>query len=182
MRKHKSILFLLGILLIAVFVTNGIYAYLSDADTAENEISIGGNNIEIEEEFDPPSELLPGLSFTKNVKVTNKGPNTCYVRVKAVFSDSDMEKYCDVDWNIYSENNVNGWIYNNEDGYYYYPASIAVSEKTTSLFTTVTMKENASASDFKDFDILIYAESYQADGFENYEKAWEHYHRNKPNS
>lgn len=182
MRKTKYILFLLGVVVLAVFITEGITSYLSDADSAGNKITIGGNNIKIEEEFNPPSELLPGVSFTKDVKVTNEGPNSCYVRIKAVFTDSDMEKFCDVDWNIYSENNVNGWIYNEEDGYYYYPASLAVSEKSPSLFTTITMKENASAKDFKDFDILIYAESYQADGFDNYEEAWEHYHRNKPNS
>ena len=187
MRKMKYILLLLCVLVTALFLTNGIQSYFSDADKADNKITIGGNNIRIEEEFKPPSTLLPGISFKKDVKVTNDGPNDCYVRIKAVFTDSDMEKYCNVDWNIYSENNLKGWIYNEEDGYYYYPVSIAVSEKTSSLFTTITMKEvydneTVTAKDFKDFDILVYAESFQADGFDNYEEAWAYYHRNKPQS
>jgi len=218
MRKSKYVLILLSVLILGALGITGIYAYLTDADTAENKVTIGGNNIKIVEEFNPPSELKPGVSFTKNVKVSNEGPVDCFVRIKAVFSDSDMEKYSIVDWNVYDEDtNPDGdWIYNEEDGYYYYPDIIyapVVSDgeekeeegksiSTTPLFENVTIKtyydangngvqdegEAIDSTVLKNFDILVYAESYQAyntqtsENFESYEDAWAHFQRNKPSN
>ena len=172
-KKLYEILFIIIFILLISFPV--ISAYLSDADTAENKLTVGGNRIELIEDFQPPKELLPGTSFTKDVKVENVGPNDCYVRIKAVFTDSDMEKYCTVDFN------TTDYVYNSEDGFYYYKEILKSGETTPSLFTTVSLSDSITAEEIKDFDILVYTESYQSEGFTDYASAWEYYARNNPN-
>ena len=174
MKDPKKLLMVIAILLLLISACVGAFAYLTDADRATNTLTVGGVNVGIVEEFDPPKEIVPGVAFTKDVKVQNNGPSNCYVRIKAVFTDSDMEKYCSVDWN------TSDFVYNDEDGYYYYKGELEVGELTKSLFTTVTVSDSIPEAEIKDFDILVYTEAYQSNGFDNYEEAWEHYHRNKP--
>ena len=152
----------------------GVLAHYVDADKANNKFVVGSNIIEIVEEFDPPQELVPGVSFTKDVQVKNTGTVDCYVRVLAEFSDSDMGKHCTVDWN------KTDWVYSDEDGYWYYKNAIAPNESTSSLFTKITLSEDIDPAAIKDFDIIVYAESYQAYGFSDYISAWENYQVNKP--
>ncbi len=191
LKKDKFAVILTLLLILAICMTS-LMAYLTDADRAKNTFVVGGNNISIEEGFTPPPELKPGITFTKNVKVKNNGPSDCYVRIKAVFTDSDIEKYCEVDWN------TTDWIYNAEDNYWYYPEAIEKGDKTPSLFTKVTIEEvydfdgngtaeedeTIPASVIQDFDIIVYAESYQVGRFQGYENAyldaWDHYQTNKP--
>ena len=172
--KKKHFIAILSCVLIFSLCLTGVTAYLTDADIARNKFVIGGNRIEIEEGFIPPPELKPGISFTKNVRVKNIGTSDCYVRVMAVFSNSDMEKYCEVDWN--TEN----WVYNSEDGYWYYPKAISKGNKTPSLFTKVKIADNTPEASIEDFDIIVYAESYQSGDFKDYQSAWAHYKVNKP--
>ena len=178
---------LIGMLIFATMVivgVGGVYAYLASGDSATNVLTVGGVNTEIVEEFTPPTKLEPGVSFTKDVSVKNLGPSGCYIRIKAVFTDSDMEKYCTVDWN------TDDFVYNEKDGYYYYVKPLDVNETSASLFTTVTLSDDIKSEEIKDFDILIYSEAFQSSGyqnddgvwteFNNYEEAWAYYHRNKP--
>lgn len=172
-KKMKWVIFG-GVFLFGIGFIGHSVAYLSDGDSAVNEITVGGNRVEIVEEFEPPAELVPGVSFTKDVKVENVGPSDCYVRIKAVFTDSDMGKYCSVDFN------TTDYTYNEADGYYYYKKILKSGDATPSLFTTVTLSNAITTAEIKDFDILVYTESYQSAGFTDYSKAWEHYHKNKP--
>lgn len=164
------------IVLMMISIIGGVYAYLTSNDTAKNTLVIGGVNTEVVEEFTPPEKLEPGTSFTKDVKVKNLGPSECYVRIKAVFTDSDMEKYCTVDFN------TRDYVYNEDDGFYYYTEILRVGDITPSLFTTVSLSEEITEAEIKDFDILVYSEAYQSEGFDNYKDAWEYYHRNKPSN
>ena len=167
---------ILGVLVLiaSLFTVGGVFAYLSDADVAVNQVTVGGNRVDLIEEFTPPAKLEPGISFAKDVKVSNVGPSDCFVRIKAVFTDSDMEKYCTVDFN------TRDYEYNETDGYYYYKKVLKSEEETPSLFTTVSLSESIPADEIRDFDILVYTETYQSYGFDDYEDAWNHYHRNKP--
>lgn len=172
--KAPIVFFIFLSVMVAVFGIRGVSAFLTDADSADNMFTVGGSNIEIVEEFDPPDKLEPGTAFTKDVKAKNLGPSACYVRIKAVFTDSDMGKYCTVNWN------TRDFAYNSEDGYYYYKKVLDVGKHTESLFSTITLSDSIPPGEIKDFDVLVYLESYQSNGFANYEAAWEHYHRNKP--
>ena len=172
--KKKTLIILILATLLVVSGVAGISAYLTASDNAENSFVIGGCNVEVVEDFVPPPEIDPGTEFTKDVQVKNLGPSECYVRVKAVFTDSDMGDNCTVDWN------TSDFEYNDEDGYYYYKDKLEVGESTESLLTNVKVSDSISDSEIKDFDILIYTEAYQSDGFSDYEEAWLHYSRNKP--
>lgn len=186
--RKKKLFSILACVLIFSLCLTGVIAYLSDADFARNKFVVGGNKIEIEEGFDPPSKLEPGISFKKDVKIKNTGTSACYVRIMAVFTTSDMEKYCEVDWN------TGDWVYNAADNYWYYPTSISTGEETPSLFTKVSIKEHYDfngdgviaddelipESVMQDFDIIVYAESYQSGEFDKYQDAWAHYQVNKP--
>lgn len=116
MKKKKWKPFLIAsiaVLLIAS-IGIGIYAFLSDGDTANNRTTIGGVTTDIPEKFTPPDDIKPGDVITKDVKIRNTGKDDCYVRVRSLFSDSDMEKYCTVNYN------TTDFTYNKNDGYYYY--------------------------------------------------------------
>ena len=172
-RQNKAVV-TLCLLLVLSFGITGVVAYLTDADRANNAMTIGGNHIALTEEFIPPESLAPGIVIPKNVKVTNTGITSCYVRVFAEFTDSDMGQYCEVDWN------TTDWVYNSGDQYWYYKNAIATGESTTSLFTTITLIDGDYEAVIKDFDVIVYAESYQSYGFDKYEDAWAHYQINKP--
>ena len=172
--KRKLAVMISCLLVTAALGVCGVLAHYVDADKANNQFVIGGNTIEIVEKFDPPKELVPGISFNKNINVRNTGTVDCYVRVMVAFTDSDMGKYCTVDWN------TRDWVYDSEDNYWYYKPAIAEGESTTNLFTTVTLSDSIDPAAIKDFDIIVYAESYQAYGFSDYVSAWENYQVNKP--
>lgn len=175
MRKRKA--WIVIFLLICIFAIGSIVAYLTDADKKINTATIGGSNITVTEDFDPPDKMKPGDVIPKDVKVKNLGPSSCFVRVKAVFTNEDVLSYCTVDWN------TKDWVYNSEDGYYYYKTAIKKNQSTSSLLTKVTISSSAKEEDIKPFDILVYAESYQQGDFAagDYAAAWKHYQENKPN-
>ncbi len=168
-----------GVLLI--HSVSGTAAYLADGDRAENVLSIGGVRTTIEEETDIPPEITPGDTFQKEVRIRNTGPNTCFARVKVLFSDSDMEEICAVDWN------TEEWVYSSSDGFYYYDRPLEPGDVTEALMTAVTVSEAAEEDKIVDFSIFVYQESVQAAGFEepdeggnwNYEGAWEKYEKNR---
>ena len=177
MKKKKWLIGTLLILTVLIIGGGGIYTYLSDGDNSKNDFTVGSVNTEIVEEFTPPTKLEPGIRFTKDVKVRNLGPNDCYIRIKAVFTDSDMGDSCEVDWN------TDDFVYNEKDGYYYYKEIVKAEEFTESLFTTVTLSTEILPEEIKDFNILIYSEAYQTGGkingkwreFTGYEEAWTYY-------
>lgn len=174
-KKWKSFLIASIAVLLIASIGIGIYAFLSDGDTANNRTTIGGVTTDIPEKFTPPDDIKPGDVITKDVKIRNTGKDDCYVRVRSLFSDSDMEKYCTVNYNS------TDFTYNKNDGYYYYKKVLKKGETTPSLFTTVTISKNIPQDEIKKFDIIVYQESYQSYGFDSYQAAWDHYHRNQKN-
>ena len=171
--KKKIIAVIAGLTVLLAVGAAAVSAYLTDAESVVNRTTVGGNNITIVEEYDPPEEVKPGTVIIKDVKVQNDGPNDCYVRIKALFTDSDMGSYCTVDWN------TTDFAYNAEDGYYYYRAVLKNGEVTPSLFTTITVSSDLPEDEVKAFSVIVYAESYQSEGFENDQEAWDHAKRNE---
>lgn len=160
------------ILFIMAGAAGTIHAYLADGEQRKNELVIGGNQIRIQETFEEPDQLIPGGSYTKTVQVENCGRSDCYVRIKAVFTDSRIGQYCTPDWN------TTDFVYR-EDGYYYYKDVLSCGEMTSCLFTTVTVSPDLPTADLGDCSILVYAESCQAEGFGDYERAWSYWGRNR---
>ena len=106
------------------------------------------------------------------MRIKNEGPNACYVRVRAVFSDSDVGQYVHVDWN------TEDWIYNKEDEFYYFTSCVSEGEHSEYLFTTLKVDPMIPEHFKKDVELIVYAESYQADGYNHYQEAWMDYQKN----
>ena len=152
------------------------YAYLIAQDKAENYFIVGENTIEVSEEFKPPEKLKPNVQFTKKPVIKNTGNLPCFIRARADFSDSRAKEFCE-DLDIDTAN----WEYNSSDGYYYYKSVVKPGNETTPLFTTIKIKNTATADDMIDFDVLVYAESVQHDShggncpLDEYKTVWKKY-------
>lgn len=166
--KRNIIIVMVFALLISISFSF-TYAYLKDRADEVNAFVVGENKIEVKEEYIPPLEMKPGIGFKKKPYITNTGNLPCFVRMRADFSDSEAEEFCeplDID--------TGNWEYDSADGYYYYKKPLLPGEETPPLFTLVKIRDSATLQQMKEFDILIYGESisqgvYEADA---YKTAW----------
>lgn len=155
-------------------------AFLTDRDMLENEITVGMNYTEIQEEFPDPGPFEPeeNPQYRKTVWVANTSVNgtsvDCYVRMSLSFSSEDIAKAATL-----TGLDTDNWIYDEGDGYYYYRHVLREGEKTTPLFTGVSIDRNYINSDYLDkeaeFSINVYEESIQSGEFTDYRSAWEYY-------
>ena len=150
------VLFLLCLMLVGV--TAG---FLISTDSVTNRLSCGYNTAEIVENYGPLSSFAKGEEVTKEVKVRNEGSVPCYVRVFAEISRPEAREAIDVDFSTSDWSKMS-------DGYYYYSRVLNAGEESSSLFTTLTAKENVS-----DFEMICYSESVQAYGFAGAKEAFE---------
>lgn len=151
----------------------GIIAYFATGDQAINRITSGTVTTRIEETFEPPDELIPGSVFVKEVAVKNTGTADCFVRIRVTFSDSDMEQYCRLDWN------TDDYVYQEQDGYWYYRKPLEAGDATSKLFRTVTISENIPEQEIKSFDIAVYQKAVQKGNAVDYEEAWNRFLKNR---
>lgn len=166
MSLRGKYLLLICTLLFMIAFSSSVLAYLTASDYENNEFTVGACNTEIIEKYDAPDRLEPGISFTKDVRVKNIGPSDCFVRIKAVFTNQDMGKFCIVDWNL------KDYELNSSDGYYYYKERLAEGDMTESLFTTVKISDSVDKDEMQEFDILIYSEALRCTDGEVYKQVW----------
>ena len=171
-KKNKAFIFWIAVFVLSVTV-GSILAYLADKDHIRNEIPIGFDQTEIVEKYEPPEKLEKGVSFPKKVQIKNTGAVPCYVRVKALFTDETVLEYTTLDYN------TTDWAYDSTDGYWYYKNPLPVGDLTTPVFTTVSIADNVKDSEIKDFEILVYHESYQQGEYTDYVSAWANYRKNQ---
>ena len=150
------VLFLLCLMLVGV--TAG---FLISTDSVTNRLSCGYNTAEIVENYVPLSSFAKGEEVTKEVKVRNEGSVPCYVRVFAEISRPEAREAIDVDFSTSDWSKMS-------DGYYYYSRVLNAGEESSSLFTTLTAKENVS-----DFEMICYSESVQSYGFAGAKESFE---------
>lgn len=81
MSKRKIMSLALAVCMVAILAVGGTLAYFTAEDEAENVFTLGNVNIELEEEFEQYSQLVPGLDINKDVWVKNTGSMPAYVRV-----------------------------------------------------------------------------------------------------
>lgn len=170
--RNKKLIIAIIVILLMILSCTCILAYFTATDEKNNEWIIGFVNVQAKEIYNPPKEITPGISFVKEVSAENDGRNSAYIRFRVVFSDGHMENMSYLDFNTVD------YVY--EEGYWYLKEDIDAGEVSSSLFTTVNINESANVNEIKDYDILIYLEAYQADGFKTYKEAWAEYQKNRP--
>lgn len=177
MRRHRRCFLLIvffGCCVTSLFLgrTGVVHAYYKDEQMQINETRIGTVEAKLQEDFETPEEIIPGIKIKKRIWVENTGSAPCYVRVRVTFSDSRMEKLCNVDWN------QNDWIQNGEEPYFYYRNILYPGKTTTDLMQSVTVLEDASSEMLEPFQILVYTEACQVGNAEDWKEAWEYFFRN----
>lgn len=156
-------------LIIYIFFVNDAYGYFTYKALKQNSINLGYNKIVMNENYVPPLNIEKGVSFTKEPYVTNIGNVDCYVRIKSVVSDSRVAEYLSIDYN------KEDFTYNADDGYWYYNKIVKPGERTESLFTTVSIAEDADDVVLDGFDIYVYAESVQSVDGLSMDEVWNYF-------
>ncbi len=153
------------------------YAYLITQSSVTNELTVGEVRVAVEEEFDKPAKLEPGISFKKAPYAVNTGNLPCFVRMRADFTTVKAASFAEM------TDFSNDWEKDNNDGYYYYKKILLPGAETTKLFQNVEIKgtaEGVTEDMLEDFDIAIYAEAVQQGTYpqNQYKAAWTGYHGN----
>lgn len=79
MKLNRKWMLVLALVLSVAMATGGTLAYLTDRDTEVNVFTMGNVDIELKEDFEQDSELIPGLDIEKEPTITNVGPNDAWV-------------------------------------------------------------------------------------------------------
>ncbi len=77
--KKSSLAMILALVLTLTTVVGGTLAYLTDTDAKVNEFTMGDVDIELDEEYEQGTELLPGVEVDKTAGITNVGKNDAWV-------------------------------------------------------------------------------------------------------
>lgn len=64
---------------VAALAIGGTLAYLTDRENATNTFTVGNVDIQLNEDFEQGSELLPGVDINKDVTITNIGSSDAWV-------------------------------------------------------------------------------------------------------
>lgn len=75
----KIVLMCLSLVLVVALTIGGTLAFLTDRDSEANVFTVGNVDIELNEVFNNPSELMPGMTIDKVVKIENTGANDAWV-------------------------------------------------------------------------------------------------------
>lgn len=165
-----------------VICIGGTAAYFSGFDQVQNRVAVGRNTTEIKEDFPEPPD--PGDDDTPEYKKTvwignttsaEKGFNVdCYIRAALSYSNYDIGKAV----TLIGLDTVN-WVYNSDDGYYYYRKLLKEGENTTPLFTGFQIDRSRMDKLYwdtiNDFQIHVYEESVESGDFADYQSAWKYY-------
>lgn len=151
LKSKRAIVTLLS--LVAVIIGSNVLATMAllskETGTLENTFELGNVTTKVEETFEPTDVATV---FRKEPVVVNTGANDCYVRMRVNASPEEQLEITGWDSN---------WTYNTNDGFYYYIPVLKVGERTTPLFTTVSVKEEY-ISTIEGFEVTVYQEAVQA--------------------
>lgn len=124
MSKRKIMLVALTICMVAILAVGGTLAYFTSDEMENNVFTMGNVKIDLIENFEQESVLMPGTknmnNVVKNVTVKNIGTEDAYVRVHialpAAVVDQGMNSYNDMlHWNFNSADYATGkWSLQNE--------------------------------------------------------------------
>lgn len=172
MNKKKLIPLLSAVALVAVIGVGSTLAYFTDNDAANNVVTMGHVNIELDEpEFSAENEnntiknVVPNQTITKDPTITVvAGSESCYLRAKIEITELNDEQVADL---LENTNIGEDWVLA-EDGYYYYQNSVSKSneDQTVDLFDTIVIPaEWGNEVADMTFEINVTAEAIQADNF-----------------
>ena len=183
MKKTCFLLFTILCMLFSAGFSNLTYAFLSDTEPRPNQTGVGHNRSTIEEEFPAPEPIKPHTdqAFPKIVTVKNDQSVPCYIRVFIGNSDCSLGDHLS-----YLDLNTSDWTFISSaqsselGGYYYYHAPVLPGTSTVPLFQAIQIDASADLSHYEKndtFQVIIYEESVQSNGYSDYLDAWNQFLR-----
>lgn len=79
MKLNRKWPLLIALIVSVAMASSGTLAYLTDRDSDANVFTVGNVYIDLEEEFDQGSPLIPGINIEKKPVIKNTGKNDAYV-------------------------------------------------------------------------------------------------------
>lgn len=179
MFKVKKTL-LLGMLvfsLVALLVVGGTMAWFTDEKEVANTFEAGTVKIELlengSEEAIEKTNVNPGDTFDKEIKVKSVGSKKTYVRVSItpVWDDEQLETD-NVELIFADGEPGTNWI-DGEDGWYYYRYILEEGEETEELLSQVRIIGDKTGNEYqgKKLTVNVKSEAVQASHYA-YEDAW----------
>ncbi len=167
--KKKIALLALSLATIALIGVGATLAYFTDNATAENVLTMGKVDIELDEpnfdgdENNELKDVLPGDVITKDPTITvAEDSEDCYVRTKLAFDGLDETQKSA----LLARINIDGtqW-FPGADGYYYYKSKLTAGDEVV-FFSEVGIPETWG-NEFANVSIHldVTAEAIQADNF-----------------
>ena len=182
----KGLVPVMAIVIFAI-ACGAVLAYMTARDARSNSVSVGSNESVIVEEFVPETMKKGDNVFRKEVSVKNTGIVPCYVRVFLAFSESDAGERSQLssngvtfyDQDSYRQHLPEGWVYREDDGYYYYTKILEPGKSTQNLIHSIKTSFETEA-EVNGFDVIVYEETAQVKdplgrsyGEEGYLTCWE---------
>ena len=156
-----SVIFALAVLLMS---TVGMDALQYHTQSKEAIFSVASYSFELMDDFTAQDTYAAGDVVEHSVAVKNTGSGSLYVRIMAVFENSDVESVCTID--------LNTTDYAYKDGYYYLTSPLGAGLTSPALFNTITIASDATLADDFAPNMIIYAETVQIGNYDNYADAW----------
>ncbi|MBR4039932.1 MAG: SipW-dependent-type signal peptide-containing protein [Clostridia bacterium] len=143
MKLNRKWLLVIALVLSLTTAISGTLAYLTDRDTVENTFTMGGVDIEVEEDFpEGGAPIKPGETVDKEAEIKNTGSNPAWVWM-TVSVPEGLKDYVTLNWTESYANKAMGpkvvdgqavWtmLVNNQ---------LAVNESTGYILKSVTLSE-----------------------------------------
>lgn len=156
MKKNLKVFAALVVVVFGVMAISRSLAYFTSEKDHDSQYQFSMIDTSITEEFEKESENV----YVKNPRIVNKGESDAVVRVYVEVSNStqkDNIKFLDKEGNPINPDRED-WIYNEDDGYFYYQHILPTGATTSTLFDKV---EIIHVDKMEDFDIIVYSEAIQ---------------------
>jgi len=172
--RINTVFCLLFVLLFAFSTVQTTLAAFKIVNESVHEIDMANVKARIIEEYEPAADVFPGNIVDKVVNVTNTGNSGCVVRVKVekAWGESRgddgkliVDSTYSVD-NILIEYNAEYWMYDQEDGYFYYKGVLKPDETTLAPLFEEFQIDQSTGNEYKalEADIIVKMECVQAGG------------------
>lgn len=198
MKLNRKWMLVLALVLSVAMATGGTLAYLTDRDTVENTFTMGNVDIEVDENYEPDSELNPGVEVEKEAGIKNVHNTSDAWVWMTVSVPNELKDYVELTWlsdeiKAEAEANVVTGVHPDYTSYVVkYPKKLAPGKSTPDYLQGVTLSNKVDYQDGKyvviengeikatfnsldDLKIIVDGFAMQTEGFKTVEEAYSAY-------
>lgn len=153
MKNKKSLIAIIS--LSTILIVGGAIAYYNETLDVTNKLETSKFQSEVIEKFTPKYDWKPGDKVTKEVGIENTGTGDIVARAKWsetwVTRDGDITiTSSDSSNSVVEKEYGDNWIYNDEDGFYYYDQIIKAGTKAGDKFLkSITLSSDVDFAENK---------------------------------